>query len=132
MNKMKTPASAVALTGATEGIACGASTPASKPITDGSGRQGICRFLSCGQGNALLRRELEKITGLSGRDIRLIVEAERRAGVPILSDSRHGFFLPASDDEVRRFLRSMRHRAHEILTTAAAVEREWGRGSGPE
>ena len=63
------------------------------------------------------------MTGLDGRTIRLMIERERRAGVPILADNATGYFLPRSEDERAAFVRSMRHRAHEILTTASVIER---------
>ena len=45
----------------------------------------VVELLSCGQQNATPRRELEKMTGWSGRMVRLMIEKERRAGIPILS-----------------------------------------------
>lgn len=83
----------------------------------------ISRFLSCGKGNAIPRRELETLTGLDGRTVRLLIERERRSGVPILSDNRSGYFLPACEQERLSFVRSMRHRAGEIFKTARAIER---------
>lgn len=73
-------------------------------------------------GGVLQLRELVKITGYDERKGRQMIAAERRAGIPILSDNRRGYYLPTSDDETRRFCRSMRHRAIEILRTARAVE----------
>ena len=54
----------------------------------------ISRLLLHGQANALPRRELEALTGLDGRTVRLMIEQERRAGVPVLSDNARGYFLP--------------------------------------
>lgn len=68
-------------------------------------------------------RHLVQITGLPGRDLRRRIQAERLSGVPILSDNISGYFLPADDQERRRFVQSMRSRAKEIEATAAAVER---------
>lgn len=73
-------------------------------------------------GGILTLRELVRITGYDERKVRQMIAAERRAGVPILSDNRRGYYLPTSDDETRRFCRSMRHRAIEIFRTARAVE----------
>lgn len=47
-------------------------------------------FLMHGQRNAISRRELESLTGWSGRMVRLMIEKERRAGAPILSDKSCG------------------------------------------
>lgn len=82
----------------------------------------ISRFLSEGQQNAVPLRALEGLVGESGRAVRLLIERERRAGVPILSDNRTGYFLPANDEERDRFVRSMLNRSREIERTAHAVE----------
>lgn len=83
----------------------------------------ISRLLLHGQANALPRRELEALTGLDGRTVRLLIEQERRAGVPVLSDNSRGYFLPQDAQETVACVRSLRHRAGEILRTAAAIER---------
>lgn len=57
------------------------------------------------------------------RTVRLMIEHERRAGVPVLSDNSKGYFLPETDQETVACVRSLRHRAGEILRTAAALER---------
>ena len=82
----------------------------------------VVELLSYGQQNATPRRELEKMTGWSGRMVRLAIERERRHGVPILSDNSNGYYLPGNSAERAQFVRSMRNRAAEILKTAAAVE----------
>ena len=88
--------------------------------TQAQGR--ISNLLLPGRENAIPRRDLEAMTGLDGRTVRLMIERERRAGVPVLSDSVTGYYLPATEDEKIAFVRSMRHRAGEILRTAEAVE----------
>ncbi len=82
----------------------------------------ISDFLSVGPQEAKTARELEEITGLNNRELRLAIEAERREGTPILSDTHNGYFLPETADDKRRFVASMRNRAKEILLTAQAVE----------
>lgn len=81
----------------------------------------ISDLLLEGAANAVTRKYLEQITGMNGREIQRAVQAERLAGKPILSGQR-GFFLPGTEDEKSRFVRSMRHRAAEISRAAAAVE----------
>ena len=66
------------------------------------------------------------MVGENPRIVRRMIESERRRGVPILSDNTSGYYLPASENERQRFVRSMRGRAMEILATAAAVERADG------
>lgn len=83
----------------------------------------ISDFLGHGQEAAVPLRHLKEMTGLDGRTIRLMIEQERRAGVPLLSDNQHGYFMAADTRERDRFVRSMRGRAAEIEAVAAAVER---------
>lgn len=90
-----------------------------------SGQLHIADYLSRGREHATTRRELERITGLAPRDVSLAVERERRSGVPILADGS-GYFLPATDDERAECVRSLRHRAREILLTARAIEQAEG------
>ncbi len=82
----------------------------------------VSELLLHGQENAIPRRELEKMTGWSGRMVRLMIEKARRSGVPILSDNESGYYLPGNSAERAQFVRSMRNRAAEILKTAQAVE----------
>lgn len=81
----------------------------------------IADLLLCGEENAVTRKYLEQITGLNGREVQRAVQIARLHGIPILS-SGSGFFLPATEDEKARFVRSMRHRAREISRAADAVE----------
>lgn len=90
------------------------------PIPQAQGR--ISDLLLPGRENAIPRRDLEAITGLDGRTIRLMIERERRRGTLILSDNPHGYFLADDPAEAQQFARSMRHRAGEILRTARAIE----------
>ena len=83
----------------------------------------IADLLRYGQANAVPLRDLAGITGLDGRVVRAMIAAERRAGAAILSDNMTGYYLPANEEEKARFVRSMRHRAKEILCAADAVER---------
>lgn len=82
----------------------------------------IADLLLLGRENAIPRRELEKLTGLDGRTVRLMIERERRAGTLIISDNQHGYFLTDDPVEAQRFAHSMQHRAREILRTARAIE----------
>lgn len=70
------------------------------------GQWKISDLLSCGRENAISRRELEK----------------RRKGVPILADNTTGYYLPATEHKRAACVRSMRHRAVEIMRTAEAIE----------
>ena len=95
-----------------------------KHITQAPGGQwGIADLLLPGRENAIPRRELERLTGLDGRTVRLMIERERREGRPILADNAKGYYLPATEHERAACVRSMRHRAAEILAAARAIER---------
>lgn len=82
----------------------------------------IADLLHPGAKNAISRRDLMALTGLSDRELRLMIETERRRGIPILSDNIHGYFLPGDSAERDRCVRSLRRRAGEIEATAAAIE----------
>lgn len=83
----------------------------------------ISALLLHGRENAIPRSHLESITGLDGRTVRLMIERERRNGVPILADNKTGYFLPGNEDEKARWVKSLRHRANEVLRTADAIEK---------
>lgn len=82
----------------------------------------ISEYLLVGAENGQTMRDLCALLNLNGRQFRRLVEQERRSGVPICSDPIAGYFLAADQREITQFVRQMRGRAKEILTTAAAVE----------
>ena len=82
----------------------------------------IFELLHVGAENALTLRELVQLTGEDERSLRRRIQAERKAGKLILSDCLHGYFLPASEPEARRFIRSMSGRAAEIAAVSRAAE----------
>lgn len=99
------------------------STSTNYSTTSAAGRQiQIAGFLLKGAENAVPRRHLRQLVGLPDRELRRRIQEERLSGVPILSDSKSGYYLPANDGERARFIRSMRGRAQEIEAVAAAVE----------
>ncbi|MCD8220908.1 MAG: hypothetical protein LUD07_01715 [Clostridiales bacterium] len=83
----------------------------------------VSDFLGHGADNGKTLRELKRLTGLDNRAIRLLIQAERLSGVPILSDNQNGYFLPECKSDAVSFVRSMRRRASEICRVADAVER---------
>lgn len=91
-----------------------------------TGQRKISALLGCGQAAAVPLQQIIAWTGIDGRTVRLMIEQERRSGTPILSDCRRGYYLAADKQETAQFVESMRRRAHEILTTASAVERAAG------
>ncbi len=84
----------------------------------------VSKYLHVGAENALPIGDLKALIGLSGREVRRLIQSERLTGVPILSDCRNGYFLAGDDIELQQFVRSMRRRAGEIIKVAEAVERK--------
>ena len=123
--KEKAPTSAATLTGAAaETTACRASIPISDCTTAAAGRQRkVSELLNRGRENAVPLRHLKKLMETDGRTVRLMIQQERLSGMPICADNLTGYYLPASDEERTAFVRSMRHRAAEIMRTAEAIER---------
>lgn len=85
----------------------------------------VSDLLLTGADNAQTAADLCALLCTDKRSFMFMVADERKNGEPILSDTHAGYFLPSSDDEVRRFSASMRHRAAEIIEAAEAVERAW-------
>lgn len=89
--------------------------------TETGAMQRVSDYLRKGRKNALPMRMLTRLTGCTEREVRAMIHQERRRGVPILADMATGYYLPANREEKDRWLRTMYHRAHEILTVAQAV-----------
>lgn len=84
----------------------------------------VADFLSAGEQNGQTLKQLREILPGDGRSLRAQIERERR-DTPILS-GQSGYYLPACEDEIRRFCGSMRRRARAIWTSAANVEKAAG------
>ena len=92
-----------------------------------AGRQiKVSDYLNHGQENAVPLQHLKKLMETDGRTIRLMIQQERLAGTPICADNLTGYFLPATENEKTACVRSLRHRAGEIMKTARAIERAEG------
>lgn len=89
-------------------------------FTTGQGK--VSRFLLEGRENGLHLSDLVRLTGWPEREVRHQIHLERRQHIPILSNSKDGYFLPGSPQERAACVRSMRHRAGEILAAAKAIE----------
>ena len=82
----------------------------------------IAWLLSVGSENAICMSELAKIVKKPTRQIRRMIQLDRKNGYPICADCKNGYFMPSSAEEKRRCVSSMRRRAKEILQSAAAIE----------
>ena len=90
----------------------------------GRAQGGIAALLPHGEQNAVGLKQLAAWTGWDEREVRRAIQRERMAGVPILSGD--GYFLPESEEERIRCVRSLRHRAGQIMAVAAAIEEGGG------
>ena len=126
--KEKAPTSAATLTEAAETATCdGAAISYDHFTTAAAGRQRkVSDFLSHGRENAVPLRHLKNLLEADGRTIRLMIQQERLAGTPICADNLTGYYLPATVEEKAACVRSLRHRAGEIMRTARAIERAEG------
>ena len=89
-----------------------------------SGGQGtISRLLMEGSENGLHLQDLVRLTGEDQRTVRKMIHEERRQGIPILSNSKDGYYLPGNEYERAECVRQMRGRAKEILAAARAIEK---------
>lgn len=87
-----------------------------------TGKGPISRYLLAGQENGLHLRDLVRLTGWTEREVRQQIHLERRQHVPICSDNKSGYYLPSTPQERACCVRSLRHRAGEILAAARAIE----------
>lgn len=95
----------------------------------------VVDLLLCGAENAICLADLVSMTGRDGRTIRQEIHRERRRGTPIVSENSEGvrgYYIAATSEELRRFARSMAHRAGEILAVARAAERTLADFEGQE
>lgn len=92
----------------------------------------VSDLLHEGAENGTTLTELVQLTGEDERSIRRRIQTERKAGKLILSDNQSGYFLPATEDEIKRFIRSMSHRAREISAVAVVAEDALARMTGQE
>ena len=93
------------------------------PSTLASRCQGsaLAELLESGAHRGVHAAEISARTGRTARRIRQVVNAERRRGVPILSDPQAGYYLPSSQQEVLRCVRFLRAQAGELEEIAAAL-----------
>ena len=98
--------------------------PCGNYTTTQSGGQGtISRLLMAGSENGLHLQDLVRLTGEDQRTVRKMIHEERRQGIPILSNSKDGYYLPGNEYERAECVRQMRGRAKEILAAARAIEK---------
>ena len=85
----------------------------------------IYDLLATGEENALSRRQLAALLGISDRTVRYKIAAERRQGLLILSTTEGGggYFKAANREELRRFVASMTSRGRETFAAVTAARK---------
>lgn len=78
-----------------------------------------------GSDNAISKEYLEKVTCLSNRKVRELIENERRAGYLICSQMKDGggYFIATDEFEIRRYIHEQRARANSILLALEPFKR---------
>ncbi len=107
------------------GSVCETAQPSTQDFTTAvGGRQPfrVSDLLLRGEENALPMKHLKAVTDLSSREIRAMIQHERLMGTPICANNQTGYYLPGDSAERDRCVKSMRHRAGEILKSADAIE----------
>lgn len=92
----------------------------------------ISGLLEVGAEHGVKLHDLARLTGLDEREVRRMIQTERKAGKLILSDCKNGYFLPATEHEARRFIRSMGQRAAEIACIARTAENALASAAGQD
>jgi biotin operon repressor len=75
-----------------------------------------------GAENAVISKTLEQALGISGKELRDLVNALRREGIPIASD-QSGYFYAKTEAEVRMTIRHMRNRISGISAAISGLRR---------
>lgn len=75
-----------------------------------------------GAANAVTSRELEHTLHISGHELRGLVNALRREGVPVASN-QSGYFYAKTEMEVRLTIRHMRNRVSGISAAISGLRR---------
>ena len=84
-------------------------------------RAHIADFLSKGEAHAIPLRHLRELLHLPARTVRLMIRQERLSGIPILENSRTGYYLPDRPNERDLCAKRLRHRAAQIIKVADAI-----------
>lgn len=86
----------------------------------------VSKLLSAGKAGAITGAELVKLLGLPDlRALTQLVEAERRAGIPICASTNSatpGYFLAETPEELEEYLLSLDRRLHNIRQTRQHLE----------
>lgn len=86
----------------------------------------VAKLLAMGRGGAITGATLVQLLNLKDlRELTQMVEAERRAGIPICAttdSAAPGYFLADSPEELQAYLSSLDRRLHKIRQTRQRLE----------
>ena len=95
----------------------------------------VLSLIPTGKGNAINQKKLVELTGYGSRDIRAIVQALRRDGNPICSNTCHGYWIAESVKELDETIRQLTAQRMTIddtinclVETSCRLEREVANG----
>ena len=74
-----------------------------------------------GEENAVFSRELEYMLDMSGRDIRRVISALRKDGVPICSDYHKGYYYAEKQSEIENTLKGLGEHIEGVSDTIARL-----------
>jgi hypothetical protein len=85
----------------------------------------IIDYIPIGRENAISRRMLCNITGLSDRMMRHEIERARKQYAILNSQDGSGYFLPSTEEKplVERWIRQERHRSKQIGNSTLGAEK---------
>lgn len=83
-----------------------------------------------GKANAVSRKALAALTGLSDRSMREEIEKERRSGILICShmETGGGYYLPSDETEVREYYNAQTSRISSLILAREPFKRALGQG----
>lgn len=82
----------------------------------------IMPYLFKGSENGIHLCELSKYSGIEDRYLRKAIEQIRRAGIVILSDAEHGYYLPDNSAELAAYIRKEERRARSTFYTLKSAK----------
>lgn len=84
----------------------------------------ICDYIGIGAASAVSKQDLCDMTGLSEREVRRRIAAERNKGVPIVSSSHSkGYYLASTEEDYNILQREIMSRATKLMRQYHNIEK---------
>lgn len=85
----------------------------------------LLKLIPYGRENAVSRNDLQRLTGMNDRAVRMEVKRLLRLGEPILSSSKHGGYWRSENlDEWNEFINESKRRAESEYKNIEALEKK--------